>query len=409
MVKFNFALLSPGFILLTAVAARGQNLFDLTATSTTSTITAGGNNVLNLVQNLTNNTAQFIPLQNQTFSSTLDYAGIANAIKVNQSFDSSGNRIITLQVPSVGVNQTFSSANGGVSSQIRNYLEHSGLADLTKFQAVVSQTSPAGVIDGNPLAATAMLQDSGFSEFGLHQSPLLINGQQFSSDNGVVVSRYSADGGVLDAGGVSGQYVDLNVGTDIHYNDILGLTFTTPLRYEKLRSADVYMGGEIVGLPITVLPGREGPLNWTITPAGHAGIAGSQDLVSGGIMYGGQVTSSFSITIHGFTLTMANQAGYYHGADIDIAGYDFNTPLNQWIYKNGLQLTKSFGSFFIDASGTWTDFSHDVYVKSYFTPQLGLGFKFGRDGDSGLRVGYSGSFGSNYNTNGGNVLLYFNW
>jgi hypothetical protein len=400
--------LALGLCLLgTTTVARADDLFSIVATGSSNTVTAGGSSVLNLVQNLSNNSSQFSVLKNQNFNAAVNYVGISNAIVINQSFDSSGNRVLNLQVPTVGVNKTFSSANGSLETQIRNYLKRNGLADLANFQKQVNSTTFAGVMDGNPLAATSMLQDAGFQEFGLHTSPVDLGGVAFSTDGGHVVNRYWTDGGVLDAGGVSGQYVDLTFATEIHFNDILGLTFTTPLRYEKIRSADVFMGGEVIGLPITIMPAKGGLFFWQVTPAVHGGAAGSEDFVSGGIVYGAQITSSFGVHVGGLTVTLADQAGNYHGANIDIDGYHFDTQVNQTIFKNGLQATQAFGNFFLDASGTWTDLVNDAYVPGYFTPQVGIGFKFGPDNGCGLRVGYTGNFGNHYNTNGGDILLYF--
>ena len=167
------------------------------------------------------------------------------------------------------------------------------------------------------------------------------------------------------------------------------------------------MGGEVIGLPMQIIPAKGGAFSWQVTPAVHGAAVGSQDLVSGGLMYGGQINSSLSYNIDGFTFTLADQAGYYHGANLSINGYSFDTHLDQFLFKNGLQLTKSFGQFFIDASGTWTNFARDTYVDGYFTPELGLGVKFGGKENCGLRLGYVGNFGDHYNTNGGSILLYF--
>ena len=390
---------------LATSAACGQ-LFDVTATSDTTTVHAGSSSLIPLVENLSNNQNQFSSLGNQTFSSTLNYAGIKDAIQVNQSFDAAGDRVLNLRVPSVGVNQTFSSANGDLGAQVRDYLKKQGLADLTAFQSVVDRQSAAGVVDGNPLAADMLLADAGYQEFALHESPFETDGRRFSSDGGHTVSRYWAEGGVLDAGGHSGQYAELTLATEFHFTDNVGLALTTPLRYQTIKSADIFSGGEIIGVPVTILPAKGGTFFWQLTPAAHAGLVGSQDLVSGGLIYGGQLDSSFGTYLgHGFTVTLADEAGYFHGADLDIGGYDFNTRLDQWQFKNGLQVQKNFAGLFLDASATWTNFLHHVFVDGYFTPQAGVGVKF--NGHCGLRVGYTGNFGTGYNTNGGNVLLYF--
>jgi hypothetical protein len=394
-------------VLYVPAAASADDLFGITASSSTTTVKAGSSSLIGLVENLSNTNNQFTPLQNQNFNSSLNYAGIKNAFLINQSFDTADHRIINFQVPSVGINQTFSSANGSLSTQIRDYLKKDGLADLSAFQAVVDQQSAAGVVDGNPLAATALLADAGYHEFALHPSPFDLNGKTFSTDGGHVVNRVWAEGGVLDAGGTSGSYVNLTLATELHFNDVLGLSFTTPLRYQTLHSADIFMGGEVVGLPITIPFGKNSPVYWQITPAGHAAMVGSQDLVNGGLIYGAQIDSSFNFSVQGLTFTIADEAGWFHGANLDIAGYDFNTHVDQYLFKNGLQVTKSFGNFFVDGSGTWSNFLHNTYVNGYFTPEVGVGFKFGPHDSAGFRIGYSGNFGDHYSTNGGNILLYF--
>ncbi len=386
-------------------SARGQ-LFNASATSDTTSVHASGNSLIGLVDKLSGNQNQFAPLGSQTFDSTISYAGLKNAISLNQSFDANGNRVLNLRVPTVGLNQTFTDADGNLDRQVRDFLKKQGLADLTAFQSVVGRETAAGVVDGNPLAADMLLADAGYQEFALHESPFETDGQRFSTDGGHTVTRYWAEGGVLDAGGSTGQYVDLTIATEFHFNDHVALALTTPLRYQTIKSADIFSGGEILGLPITILPAQGGTFFWQVTPAAHAGVVGSQDLVSGGILYGGQVDSSFGVNLgHGLTLTLADEAGYFHGADLDIAGYDFNTRLDQWQFKNGLQLQKNWGGLFLDASATWTNFLHNVYTDGYLTPQAGIGIKF--NSHAGLRVGYTGNFGNGYNTNGGNVLLYF--
>jgi hypothetical protein len=407
LMRRSLALLACVLLLGITTGARADGLFGLSASSSTTTINSSGSSLIGLVNRLTNTSDQFSPLANQNFSASLNYAGIPSAIEFQQSFNSSGNRIITLKVPSVGVKQTFSSADGSLSSQIEHYLKRDGLAKLSAFQSVVGRSSPAGVVDGNPLAATALLEDAGYQEFALHPTPFDFNGKQFSTDGGRTVSRYWVDGGVLDAGGISGQYVNLTLATEFNFNDFIGLSFTSPLRFQTLKSADIFMGGEVVGLPLHILPAVGGPISWQVTPEVQGGAVGSQDLVSGGLLYGAQINSSLSLNLAGFIVTLADNAGYDHGENLDISGYHFDTQVNDWIFKNGLEISKSFGNFFIDASGSWTDFARSAYVSGYFTPEIGVGFKFGRRDNCGFRLGYTGNFGDNYNTNGGDILLYF--
>ena len=395
----------PLLVCVVPSVVHGQ-LFGVNAGSTTTDVHAGGNSLISLLQNLSGTQDRFAPLAGQTFNSSVNYAGLPNAIDVDQSFDASGNRILNLRVPSVGVNQTFSSADGSLSDQVRDYLKRQGLADLTAFQSVVARRTAVGVVDGTPLAADSLLNDAGYHEFALNVSPFDTDGTRFSTDGGHTVSRYWASGGVLDAGGHTGQYVDLTFATEFHFNDHIALSLTTPLRFNTIKSADVFMGGELVGLPITIFPAHGGTFFWQVTPAGHAALVGSQDLVSGGLLYGGQVDNSFGVNLPaGFAVSLANTVGYFHGADLDIAGYHFNTRLDQWQFKNGLQVQKNFGGIVLDASGTWTNFLRDTFTDGYFSPEIGIGIKI--NPHVGVRLGYEGRFGDGYNTSGGNILLYF--
>lgn len=393
-------------VLGVAAVARGQ-LFNVSANSDTTSVRAGGNSLISLVQNLSDSKSQFAPLNNQAFNSTISYAGLRNAIQLNQTLDANGSRSVNLQVPSVGLNHTFNDANGDLGRQVRDFLKKEGLADLTAFQSVIGRETAAGVVDGNPMAADMLLADAGYQQFALHESPFETDGQRFSTDGGHTVSRYWIDGGVLDAGGSTGQYVNLTLATEWHFNDHLALALTTPLRYQTIKSANIYSGGMLLGLPITIMPARGGTFFWQVTPAAHGGMVGSPDLVSGGLFYGGQLDNSLGVNLgHGLTVAMANEVGYFRGADLGIAGYSFNTRLDQWQFKNGLQVQKNFGNLAIDASATWTNFLRNVYTDGYLTPEAGIAVKFGNH--AGLRVGYVGNFGNGYNTNGGNVLLYFN-
>jgi hypothetical protein len=399
--RFALAFILSAFLFSHSLDAQG--LFGLTAVGSTTTVQANSSSVINLVTDLTNNSAQFSPLANQTYNASLTYAGITNAVKINQAFDSSGNRLVTVRVPSTGLVQTFSGTNGSITDQIRNFLKTNGLAALTQFQTVVEQTSIAGVVDGNPMALTALLTDSGYQQFALHPVSF-----ERTVPTGVGETRYSAQGGAIDAGGVSGDYVDLELSFDYQFNDSVGLAFTLPARWVSLRGSDIYMGGMVLGVPINLIQSRgSGSFSWQLTPAGHAGAVGSADFASGGVVFGGQIDSSFSYHLNGFTLTAADEAGYFHGADITVSGYDFDTRLDQFVFKNGLQISRSYGNFFIDASASWTNFLHNAFTDGYLSPELGMGLRFGKDRAGGVRIGYTGNFGDSYRTNGGNILLFF--
>jgi hypothetical protein len=68
------------------MVAQGGGLFDITATGASSSASASGSNVVNLVTDLTNNNQQFATLSGQNYNASLNYAGIPNAVHVTQTF-----------------------------------------------------------------------------------------------------------------------------------------------------------------------------------------------------------------------------------------------------------------------------------------------------------------------------------
>ena len=411
-MRTNRALGIFSFIALSffSAAAYAGSLFDVTATGSSSTVSASGSNVVNLITNLTNNDQQFSSLGNQNYSASLNYAGIPNAVHVTQTINGSGVKSVTVTIPSTGTTQTFSSANGSIGSQVNNYLKKDGLADLAAFQATVNKTSPVGVVDGNPLALTALLTDAGYQQFGQRRGAAQMNGGQIAvTDDGRGETWITINGGVLDAGGFSGDFADFTISSEYHFNKYVSLATSAPFRWMAIQGSDVYMGGFLLGLPIAFIPGQGGTgFSWQVTPVADVGGVGSEDFASGGLIYGGQINSSLSYGFgDGLTFTIADTGGYYHGENITVDGYDFTTDLNQWVLKNGLQVTKTWNNVFVDAGAAWTNFLHNTYVDGYLSPELGVGIRFGRNGSSGLRIGYLGNFGNGYHTNGGNVQLFF--
>lgn len=403
--------LAAALVLILAASGRGEDLFLMTARTTSGsaqTLRVGSNNLPDLVTNLIKNEQQFTPLQNRDIAATLRYAGVNNAITIRKN---AANTSATVDIPSTGLHKTFTAANeNDLKNQIIDYVKTNGAAEYAKFLRDINQHSDAGVTDGNPLAATALLADHQFEVFGLEPATFSLGNPPDALDR-VSAPRFRVDlsGGMSRSDNGNGYFVSGAIDVGMRLADQVGLVCSTPFTYRNLQGANVFMSGEEIALPIGILPPRgDGTLSWTLTPAGTLGAAGSLELAAGGTFAGGGITSSLSYRLGSTTFTLADHYSYFHGYPIDVGSYNFDTNLEQQVVKNGLKITQAFGPHaFVDASITYTNFLTPAAVSGYWTPAAGAGVRF--NDHAGLRVGYQGDFAKGFTVHGGVVQLYFNY
>lgn len=388
-----------------------KDLFVVAARTTSGpakTLTVSGNNLPDLVNSLIKNEAEFAPLQRRDVAATLRYAGIDNAITIHKN---ANNTSAAVDIPSIGLHKTFSAANSeDLKNQIIDYVKANGATEYGKFLRVINQRSDAGVADGNPLAATAMLADHQYLVFGLDPAPFPLGTttQQLDRVSAPRI-RFDVWGGTASTDQGDGYFVSGAIDVGMRLADQIGLVFSTPFSYRTIEGANVYTTGEEIALPIAILPPRGSPgLSWTVTPAGVLGAAGSLELAAGGTFAGGGITSSLSYRIGATTFTLADHYSYFHGYPIRLGDYHFDTNLEQQVLKNGIKVTQSFGgAFFVDAGITYTSFLNRAAISYYWTPAAGLGIRFGTH--AGLRLGYQGDFANGFTVHGGVLQLYFNY
>src|SRR5947199_6679440 len=104
------------------------------------------------------------------------------------------------------------------------------------------------------------------------------------------------------------NHATLTLPSHFYFNARIAPESSAPFRWLSLSGANIFMGGVVVGLPITIVPGGgggPGSVIWQVTPAGHVGAVGSEDFASGGLLYGGQVDNSVSLYLgRGWSVTM---------------------------------------------------------------------------------------------------------
>jgi len=399
------------FVLLLCTGVRGNDLFSVTARTTSGTsqsVTASSGNVSDLVSDLVTNSNQFSGLQNRDVSASLKYAGINNAIDITRN---AADNSATVRIPSTGLTKTFSAGSSdALKDQILDYVKQSGATEYGRFLRVVNHESMTGVTDGNPLATTALLADDQYNTFGMNATPYFFDGADHRLDEVVTPRlRWDEGGGVANTRDGNSYFIRGSFDMAFRFGDRVGLVLSSPFMYRNLESTNTYEAGEILALPIAILPNRGNKaLQWTVTPAGAVGAGGSLELAAGGTFAGGGITSVVTYPINGWTFSVANHYSFYHGYPIDIGKYSFDTDLEQQILKNGARIGHTLGKFgSIDLGLTYTSFLERAAVSEYWTPAVGADFRLGRN--VGLRVAYNPILARGFTAHEGDVTLYINY
>jgi hypothetical protein len=294
-----------------------------------------------------------------------------------------------------------------VALALAGTLRADALEDIvTEFHKLTNTTTPYGVTDGNPQAATAFLASDAFAHFGLAPS---LNQIRNNPDDGIQFG-VTAGAAYIDTGHIDedAATVDFYVGWKM--GDKVGLAISLPGEYRSMRNTDTFVGGINVGLPITLAGPEQGDNTWTLTPwATAASVSLSVELAQGGYIFGGGLTSNFSHKVGQLTLTLADQIGYDVGFPIGYNDeFDNEQNVSQFILKNGVKANHDFDQkWFFDAGVTYTNFLKGAYTDNYFTCFTGIGMHLGPAGQ--LRIGYTGDadFSNDYFTYGGEINLYF--
>ena len=401
MARASWAVFVAGLVLTASGMARAGDPLSLSATGSSSTINVSGNNVRDLAGDLIEQRGKFASLSGQAVNATLKYGKLENALQLTRN---AAGTSATVTIPSTGFTKTYNAANSAqLRSQINEDLKQGGLDTYSKFLGELNEKTAIGTTDGNPLATTAVMADGSYYRFGLIRPAFNFP----EVPKGWDVRAWA---GYAEADNANGAYVGAGTGLNFELSDRIGLSINLDFVYRDVSGAAVYQLSNVDGLPIRILPLEEGKdgISWTVTPAFAIGGGATWDLAAGGVPVGGQVTSALGYTLGEWTFAWAAQYGYYKGIGINIGDFDYDTDVDQQILKNGLQVIRNFSrDMFVDASLTYTNFIRDAGVDSYWTPDVGLGWRL--RSASALRVGYHGDFGNDFTSNGGNVMYMLAW
>jgi len=374
---------------LSALPAFGD-LFTITATTTDGSgisVISGNHSLIDLSQELINNTGPFRGLSGHSYNASLTYGGVPKALNfaVTQSIPPASTRYVysarltTPFDPGV-IDRSFTSSTSqdDLYSQIKSYLKSDGASDLARFLADIDKKSPTGVLDGNPNAATALNAQQSFFEYAF--APTITEDEESSGqpiDTSHVGLALMADGGEFSSKGVHGDTYSVAPVVPFKLTDRVRLELMIPLQYTRIEGATEYGAGLQLAVPILVVKHTKGqPWTWQLTPMGGAIASGSPDLVAGGLMINGGLASYTSYRWHKWEFSLGDSVTIYHGLRVTIGDYTFDPNISQEILKNGIKVGRQLGRhWYAELYGLDTEFVSAAFIPRYATLGGGIGYR----------------------------------
>jgi putative lipoic acid-binding regulatory protein len=394
------ALSAAIILLLVASRTMADDFFNLVAVGSGGTAVANtGGNIIHLTDNLISLNSSFIFLAGQNINASMSWGGVPNAIRFTEN---AAQTVATLTFPTTGFTTTFVGTSASdLQQQVHDFIQKDGEQAYAQFLKTMNQLSPVATLDGNPQSSTALIATDVFNRFGIeNQQPT----QYRSYSDGAYIG-VSADGGSTRADGLDGSWAGFSLDTGARFGSHVALSFGTTLAYRNTENSQAYTVAEEVALPVTIINNRDNGISWQVAPWAFAGLSASYDQAAGGILVGGGGTSSLALHLNGLTVTLGDQISYTGNVAVNVDGYSFDTDIDQWILKDGLDASYQFPGtpFFVEGGIAYSNFLDRAAVPNYWTPTLGVGIATGRY--SSIQISYQGDFAKQYNQNGGELAF----
>lgn len=391
-MRARIAVLSLLLLLAVAPGARAEGkMFELRAKSLGPglSLVDEDESLLDLVERFFGTEGDFAPGLIFGATAKLDYLGIRDAITLDIA---PLGRAAVLTLNPTGAVIPFSAMSvDELFADIKEWFQEQD-GTWADFLLAANGLTPLAVISGNPKSTVALMGDSAYRKFGFDDSRSRFGyGEKKIQRVGGFELRLDVGGGDVNTV-VFGQKlatVDAALTLAGNFSPLVGLSFSIVGQYRDYNGSEMGDLGLELALPLTFWRPDTSRYFWQLTPFIQAAAGISVDAAAGGLFMGGGLVHSISRHFDRFELLMSNEIAYYGGLPVrSIADVNFETKLNQWFFKNGLEGTFFFGSgFYGDAGVHFSNFAGDrAAVPWYVTPAVGLGWQCGRR--CNLRVAY---------------------
>ncbi|NMG74260.1 hypothetical protein [Aromatoleum diolicum] len=392
--------------------AIADDVFNISATVGSLTNSAGLTTASDTFDSLTQSELNaLIPTYTGTeiASVDIDFRGLALTV----AYPITGAPDLVLNIPSLGISRTFVGSTREESRRLlRDFFKDGSM--LGRIMRELAQVSPVDPMAGNPNSLQARMITGAFernfrrqvsrikgerdTRSALRNEPLRFaaNQQRDTMTDGVAASARRSSS--VDVGATVSAFRQEGLGT-ASVDVPLGYAFPPDPGRPFSLNADLQVsdteGAASYGADIGAAYRFDLNERWFLAPSANLGIVASEDLGSLGTVASAALTSAYLLYDGGYSLWMGNAINYSRTLHTSIAGYSFDSKIENVVFVNGLLLSTPLpalgANYSIEYSLTDIRYTGTELYNNYYDE---IGVALGRGWNSGgvennLRVGLS--------------------
>ena len=310
---------------------------------------------------------------------TLDFRGIM----MNLDFDDDPLATLTFKVDSLGIKEQFKGGSQEASFALfKDYLKNNKDGLLKRILKASVADTPYDMVAGNPNSLMATMADDTFQRGG---GGILGNFVSYlSPDASTHYFKFRGDD-------KKATVYSLPMGKTFRFSNGSALMFDMPISYTDLDGSKSYQAQFGMGYMFPVINNEK--FKWNLTPSARAGAVGSKDMLSGGLLYSGNLTSNVKVPVGSWTYGMTNMVGYIRDFSVKVAGYEVEYDLQNTVFKNGLSVDYAINDKWnVGSSYNYTFYTGtELFIEDYHDVNFALSRKF-REGSYFSGIAFVGNY-----------------
>ena len=299
---------------------------------------------------------------------TLNFRGIEIQLNYGGDVGAGGDGQLTLNIPSIGVvGKTFNGTNLDTAfDDFKDYLKKNKDDLLKKILKESVSATPYDAVAGNPGSLMGKMTDAAFDNPTINATAKAHGSEQ---SGGFVILSPSASHHTISFQGQNKKIstMSLPLAYTFKFDNDWALGLDMPLSYVDTDGSVTYAAqiGATLQIPVADW--------WHILPSFRVGATASEEMLAGGILYSGMVTSKIMLDFGDFDIDILNMGGIIRDYALDVKGYDIAYNMRNNVFKNGAVLKYMIGEkyqtdvFFYDTRYTGTKLYVDAYDEVGFT------------------------------------------